>query len=326
MKKRALISKNKKLTVVIALGGNALIKKGESPSIKNQVKNAITALKNIVPLIKQGHKIVITHGNGPQVGNILIRVEESIKKAYEIPLEVCVAESEGEIGYLLEQSLQNLLTKNKIKRPVISLLTQILVDKKDSAFKNPTKPIGPFYTKAQANKLKKKGWKMVNQIGRGYRRVVPSPHPKSIDDVEIINSLLKKQNPVIITAGGGGIPVIKERGKLKGIAAVVDKDLASSCLAKKLNADLLIILTGEPYVYLNYKKKDQKIIKSLTIDQAHYYLFKEQFPPGSMGPKIESSIDFIKHSKKAKVLITSPTKLQKALKGESGTIITSKEV
>jgi carbamate kinase len=321
MKKRT-----KKLTIVIALGGNTLIKKGETPSIKNQVKNAIFALKNILPLIKQGHKIVITHGNGPQVGNILIRVEESIKKAYDIPLEVCVAESEGEIGYLLEQSLQNLLTKNKIKRPVISLLTQIIVDKKDKAFKSPSKPIGPFYTKAQTNKLKKKGWKIVNQIGRGYRRVVPSPYPKFIDDIKIVDSLLKKQNPIIITAGGGGIPVIKERNKLKGIAAVVDKDLASSCLAKSIGADLLIILTGEHYVYLNYKKKNQKAIKHLTIDQAYYYIFKEQFPPGSMKPKIESAIDFIKHSKKAKVIITSPSKLQKALKGEAGTIITSKEV
>ena len=168
MKKRSkspasLISKSKKLTIVIALGGNALLKKGEKATIKNQVKNARTALKSLIPLIKQGHRIIITHGNGPQVGNILIRVEEAIEKAYYIPLEICVAESEGEIGYILEQSLQNLLTANKIKRPVISLLSQVLVDKKDPAFKHPSKPIGPFYTASQAKKLKKK-----TKLNRGH--------------------------------------------------------------------------------------------------------------------------------------------------------------
>ena len=333
MKKRpkstaSLISKSKKQTLVIALGGNALLKKGEKATIKNQVKNAKAALKTLIPLIKQGHKIIITHGNGPQVGNILIRVEEAIEKAYYIPLEVCVAESEGEIGYILEQSLQNLLTKNRIKRPVISLLSQVLVDKKDPAFKHPSKPIGPFYTAAQAKKLKKKGWPMINQIGRGFRRVVPSPYPKKIDDVDIFNAILKNKNTIIIAAGGGGIPVIKEKNRLKGVAAVIDKDLASSCLARSINADALIILTGEPYVYLNYKKKNQKAIKHLSAAQAHYYLFKDQFPPGSMKPKIESAIDFLKHSKKPnpKVIITSPNKLQKALKGEAGTIITRKEV
>ena len=163
--------------IVIALGGNSLIKKGEKPTISNQFKNAKKTMEYLVPLIKN-HKVVITHGNGFQVGNILIRVEESLGKAYSIPLEVCVAESQGELGYMIEQSLQNTLAKNKIKTPVVSILTQVLVDKKDPAFKDPTKPIGPFYTKSQAQKLMKKGFKLVEQIGRGWRKVVASPKPK----------------------------------------------------------------------------------------------------------------------------------------------------
>jgi carbamate kinase len=310
------------LTIVIALGGNALLKKGELSTIKNQVKNAKSALKHIIPLIKQGHKIIITHGNGPQVGNILIRVEEAIGKAYRLPLEICVAESEGEIGYILEQNLQNLLEKNKIKRPVISLLSQVIVNKKDPAFKNPTKPIGPFYKKSQAQKMKHKGIPVVEQRGRGYRRVVASPKPIAVDDVDIISALIKKKT-IIIAAGGGGSPVIKEREKLKGIAAVIDKDLASSCLAKSIGADMMIMLTGESKVYLNYRKKTQKPLKELTIKQAKEYLKDKQFPKGSMGPKIEASIDFLNSSKKKnpRVIITSAAYLKRTLDGKSGTTI-----
>ena len=177
-------------TVVIALGGNSLLKKGQKPTIANQFNNTKDSLKKIVNLAKT-NKLVITHGNGFQVGNILIRVEESLGKAYSIPLEVCVAESQGEIGYMIEQNLQNILTKNKIKKPVVSILTQVIVDKKDPAFKNPTKPIGPFYTKSQANKLKNKGFNVTEQIGRGWRKVVASPTPKFIDDVKIIKTLLE---------------------------------------------------------------------------------------------------------------------------------------
>jgi carbamate kinase len=306
--------------IVIALGGNSLIKKGEKPTISNQSKNAKTTLEQLIPIIKN-NKVVITHGNGFQVGNILIRVEQSLGKAYSIPLEMCVAESQGELGYIIEQNLQNLLIKYKIKRPVVSLLTQVIVDKNDPAFKNPTKPIGPFYSKAQAQTLKKKSFNVVEQKGRGWRKVVPSPLPKYIDDVNIIDTLLKK-NIIVVAAGGGGVPVIKDKGKkLHGISAVIDKDLASACLATSIKASKLIILTGEPYAYLNYKKSNQKALRKLNIKQALEYLKQGHFPKGSMGPKIQSAINFLKKGGKI-AIITNASNLQKALKGKSGTTIT----
>ncbi len=306
--------------IVVALGGNSLIKKGEKPTISNQFKNAKKTMEYLVPLIKNKNKLVITHGNGPQVGNILIRVEESLGKAYKIPLEVCVAESQGELGYMIEQSLQNVLTKNKIKTPVVSILTQVVVNKKDPAFKTPTKPIGPFYSKAQAQKLKKKGFKIVEQVGRGWRKVVASPKPKSIDDIKIIEVLLRNKS-IVIAAGGGGVPIVKDKGKiLHGAPAVIDKDLASACLANSIKAKTLIILMNEPNAYLNYKKSNQKPIRSLTIKEASKLLKEGQFPKGSMGPKIEAAIKFIKKGGK-QTIITSPNQIQKALIGKGGTII-----
>ena len=305
--------------IVIALGGNSLIKKGEKPTISNQFKNAKKTMEYLVPLIKN-HKVVITHGNGFQVGNILIRVEESLGKAYSIPLEVCVAESQGELGYMIEQSLQNTLAKNKIKTPVVSILTQVLVDKKDPAFKDPTKPIGPFYTKSQAQKLMNKGFKLVEQIGRGWRKVVASTKPISIDDIKIIDLLLKNKT-IVIAAGGGGVPIIKEKGKIThGVPAVIDKDLASACLANSIKAKTLIILMSEPSAYLNYKKKNQKPIRSLNIKEASKLLKEGHFPKGSMGPKIEAAIQFIKNGGN-NVIITSSNNIQKALIGKSGTVI-----
>jgi len=304
-------------TIVIALGGNSLLKKAQKPTINNQFKNAKETLTKLIPLIKSNN-VVITHGNGFQVGNILIRVEESLGKAYSIPLEVCVAESQGEIGYMIEQNLQNILQKNKIKKSVVSVLTQVVVNKKDSAFKNPTKPIGPFYTKIQANKLKKKGFKVVEQIGRGYRKVVPSPKPISIDDVKIIQTLLKNKS-IVIAAGGGGVPVIKQNNLLKGVPAVIDKDLASACLANSLKAKTLIILMEEPNIYSDYKKKKQKSIRKLTLKEAKE--LQPTLPKGSVGPKIQAGINFIK-SGGSKVIITSASKLKQALNGKAGTTIT----
>ncbi len=303
--------------IVIALGGNSLLKKAQKPTINNQFKNTKETLTKLVPLIKSNN-VVITHGNGFQVGNILIRVEESLGKAYSIPLEVCVAESQGEIGYMIEQNLQNILQKNKIKKSVVSVLTQVVVNKKDSAFKNPTKPIGPFYTKIQANKLKKKGFKVVEQIGRGYRKVVPSPKPISIDDVKIIQTLLKNKS-IVIAAGGGGVPVIKQNNLLKGVPAVIDKDLASACLANSLKAKTLIILMEEPNIYSDYKKKKQKSIRKLTLKEAKE--LQPTLPKGSVGPKIQAGINFIK-SGGSKVIITSASKLKQALNGKAGTTIT----
>ncbi len=310
-------------TIVIALGGNALIKKGEPPTITNQFKNTHKALSSLIPLVKKNN-IVLTHGNGFQVGNILLRVEAALGKAYTIPLELCVAESQGEIGYMMEQTLQNVLHKHKIKKPVVSILTQVVVNKNDPAFKNPTKPIGPFYTKAQATQLTKKGFTLVEQKGRGWRKVVPSPKPQSIDDVEIISTLLK-QNAVVIAAGGGGVPIVKARNKPQhGVPAVIDKDLASACLANAINADKLIIIMSEPNVYLNYATKRKKGLKTLTIKEAQQYAKEGQFPPGSMGPKIQAAINFLTKSKKknAQVILTSGSMLAKALRGKGGTTIT----
>ena len=304
---------------VVALGGNALHKKGEKLSISSQVKVLDQALECILDLLKEEYKIIITHGNAIQVGNILIRVEEALGKAYNLPLEVCVAESEGEMGYLIEQTLQNKLTQHHKKHAVISLLTQVIVDKHDPYFHRATKPIGPWYTKEQAELLQKKGQEM-KEIEKGkFRRVVPSPRPVKIDDVKIIQKLLK-EDVIVIAAGGGGIPVYEHQGKLKGIAAVIDKDLASACLAKDLKADLFLILTGVNKVALNYGKSNQKNLSTLTIGEAKQYMQEGHFPEGSMGPKIEAAINFLKHGGK-KVIITSPARVAKALKGKEGTVI-----
>lgn len=305
--------------ILIALGGNAILKKGEKPSISNQFENTEKALSHIVNIIKR-NKVVITHGNGPQVGNILIRVEEALKEAYPIPLEVCVAESQGEMGYMIEQTLINLFKKHRISKPVVSILTQVLVDKKDPAFRKPTKPIGPFYTKKQGEVLKRKGLTIVEDAGRGYRRVVPSPKPIKIIEAKVIEKLLN-QKIIVIAAGGGGIPVCKKYNELQGIEAVIDKDLASSCLAKTIKADTLINLTGINKVALNYGKKTQINLSKMTLKEAKKYLKQGHFPPGSMGPKIQAAIEFLTKGGK-RVIITSPEKLEKALKGKDGTLIT----
>lgn len=308
---------SKKRIAVIALGGNALVKKGEEISIANQLKHVTQAMRHIIPLLKE-YNIVITHGNGVQVGSILIRVEEALGKAYSLPLEVCVAESEGEIGYLIEQALHNALLEKNISKPVIGLLTEVLVNKNDPAFKHPTKPIGPWYTEEQAKEMKKKGFMMINEVKRGYRRVVASPQPMKVENSNIIKKLV--EHAIVIAVGGGGIPVIKEGKKMKGVPAVIDKDLASARLAQDLKADLLLILTGVNKVCLNYGTKNEQPLSKLTIKQARQYLKEGHFPEGSMGPKIKAAIQFLQHGGK-KVIITSPSKVQQALQGKEGTIV-----
>lgn len=308
----------KKRVVVIALGGNAILQPREKPTISAQFRNTLKAMESLLPLIKNSD-VVITFGNGPQVGSIMIRVEEAMKKTYSIPLEVGVAESEGEMGYMIEQCLINVLNKRRIQKRVLSVLTQVVVDKKDYSFKHPSKPIGPFYTKQQAEILKNNGFHVMEDAGRGYRKIVPSPKPKEIVEAKTIQALVK-QGSIVIAAGGGGIPVYRENNMLHGIAAVIDKDLASSCLAKSIHADSLVILTGVDYVYLDYNKKARKPIRRLSLKEAKSCLKQGQFPPGSMGPKIEAAIDFLEHGGK-EVLITSPEKLKDAIQGKSGTWI-----
>jgi carbamate kinase len=302
-------------TVVIALGGNAIMPKGQM-SISSQFRNAKEAVHKILPIVKKNH-VVLTHGNGPQVGNILIRVEEALGKAYPIPLSVAVAESEGELGYIIEQSLVNTLAKHRIKKPVISVLTQVLVDKYDPAFKNLTKPVGPFYSRQEAKAMKNKGLAVREEKGKGWRRVVASPKPKEIIEAKIIKDIAKKA--IIIAAGGGGIPVVREKGIYKGIDAVIDKDLASSCLARSIKADELLILTDVPNAYLNFRQKCEEPIKKLTIKEAKNLIAKNHFGQGTMLPKVQAAVEFAEAGGKA--AITNIQNAELALKGKAGTLI-----
>ncbi len=299
--------------IVIALGGNALLKKGEKPSVSVQLRNVSKAVAGIVPVIRKS-PAVITFGNGPQVGNIMIQVEEALGKAYPVPLHVAVAESQGEIGYMIEQALIN----TKTKRPVVSMLTQVLVSKNDRAFKNPTKPIGPFYNENQAGMLRKKGMIIKKVIG-GYRRVVPSPQPLKIIEADAIRNLTN--SAVVIATGGGGIPVCMENGKMKGVDAVIDKDLASACLGNSISADSLLILTGVDCVYTDYTRINQKPIKKMNIREAKKFLKEGHFPEGSMGPKVQAAINFLENGGK-RVIITSPEKIRQAMEGKAGTLVT----
>jgi len=307
-------------TVVVALGGNALVRSGEAPSLATQFHNVGLAMRALVPLVENGNRVVVTHGNGFQVGNILIRVEQALGKAYALPLEVCVAESQGELGYMIEQSLQNALAERDIHRPVVSVLTQVVVDPDDPAFDHPTKPVGPGYDDAAAEQLRKRGHMLTFEKGRGWRRLVPSPRPIEIDDVAILHTLLE-HGAIVVAAGGGGVPVIRVDGKLHGVAAVIDKDLASATLATSIGAQHMLILTGEPCVYRDYREPEQQRLPELDVAQAREYAAAGQFPPGSMGPKIEAAIEFLEAGGTS-VVITSAEQLARALAGEAGTRIT----
>ena len=295
------------MLVVTALGGNALLRKGEKPSLRNQEKNVRLAANSIKEIANK-HKIIITHGNGPQVGNIMIQIESALGKAYPVPLHVAVAESEGEIGYILEQALHGV-----IQKPIVSILTRVVIDKRDPAFRKPTKPIGPYYNKKKATRIKRKGYKM-ERINGGWRRVVASPRPIRIVESPIIKKLAR--DVVVIAAGGGGIPVDKDG---KGIDAVVDKDLASACLATSVGAKILIILTDVPCAYTNFGKRDQKEIRMLNIKRAKQLLKEGHFPSGSMGPKIIAAMDFAKYG--GKTIITNFASLKRALRGKAGTTV-----
>lgn len=306
--------------MVVALGGNALVRPGEAPTLATQVRNVEAAMAALVPLVRAGNRLVLTHGNGFQVGNILIRVEESLGKAYAVPLEVCVAESQGELGYLIEQALQNALAAEQPRVPVVSLLTQVVVDENDPAFDHPTKPIGPYYTRDQATALQEQGFVVKEDSGRGWRRLVASPRPIEIDDVEVLRWLLEK-GVIVIAAGGGGVPVVKSEGvHLHGVPAVIDKDLAAAVLGRAVEAQHLLILTGEPCVYLDYRQPNQRAVARMTCDEAAQHLRDDQFPAGSMGPKVQAALDFIGGGG-ASAMITSIDELGRALAGEAGTLI-----
>ncbi|MBM4159128.1 MAG: carbamate kinase [Ignavibacteria bacterium] len=313
---------DKKL-LVIALGGNALLEDNVEGTIEDREYSAHKTAELLIPILKSDYDLIITHGNGPQVGNILIQNEEAASKVPALPLDVCVAESQGEIGYVLQKAIQNCLNRNEIKKSILTVLTQVLVDKSDSGFSNPTKPIGPFYDKQHAVEIyKTKKWIFKEDAaGRGYRRVVPSPHPiKVIQDKVIMD--LTKDGHIVIAVGGGGIPIYySDKGELEGIEAVIDKDLASARLAIDLKADKLIILTNVDACYINFKKPDEIKLTELNLDEATTYFEQGHFPPGSMGPKITAAIDFVVNTGNS-AIITSIEKLPEALTlGKSGTRI-----
>jgi carbamate kinase len=277
----------------------------------------------MIPL-KMGYEMVITHGNGPQVGNLLAQSELARRKVGTIPLDVCVAQTQAQIGYQVQQSLDNLLRRKRIAKSVVTVITQVIVNPRDKAFKNPVKPIGPYYSKTRAKELMRlNGWKMVYDSRGGYRRLVPSPRPLDIVEKDAIMDVLKAGD-VAIAVGGGGIPVVKDGRGLRGIEAVIDKDLASSLLANELKTELFVIVTDVDSVAINYNTPDQKDLDILTVRDAKKFLKEGQFPPGSMGPKVEAAVEFLEHENKSgkkKVIIASIRTLSKALEGNGGTLI-----
>jgi carbamate kinase len=307
---------------VIALGGNAILTENNKGTVEEQIENIRNACKKIVTLVSQGYEIVITHGNGPQVGQTLLRHKLSSCEVPEGPLDSCGAETQGLLGYLIQQVLRNELKKAGIDREVAAVVTQVLVRKDDKAFQVPTKPIGPFYSKEEAELLALKfNKKIVEDSGRGYRLVVPSPLPVDIVEKDTISFLLKA-GAIVIAGGGGGIPVVNEGGELIGIEAVIDKDLASGVLAKMVHADYLMLLTGVDKVCINYKRPDERELDVITSNEAEKYLEQGQFPEGSMGPKMRAALGFVKGGGK-KAIITSLDNICQALEGKTGTAIVS---
>jgi carbamate kinase len=304
----------RKKTAVVALGGNAITKKGEEDTIARQFRNTRESLRGIVELIRDGYNLSITHGNGPQVGNAILRVELARDKAPILPLGICVADTEGGMGYMVEQSLRNRLDKEKIKREVVTIVTQVIVDKNDPSIKEPSKFIGQFYAKKDAKRLaKERNWVVKEDRGKMWRRVVSSPLPLEIVEKKTIKSLVEK-GVIVIAAGGGGIPVYTERnGVLEGVDAVIDKDRASAILARDIGAELLLILTEVEKVSLNFGTLLQMDLDKLTVEEAKKYKKEGHFPAGSMGPKIEAAVQFLESGGK-EVIITSIPKAYDAVK------------
>lgn len=305
--------------VVLALGGNAILQPGQVGNYDVQKENVETSAKSIAKVVNEGHNVVVVHGNGPQVGQILRQNELSKEEVPEQPLPVCSAESQGFIGYMMQESLKNMLPTKQ----VVTLLTMTEVDKNDEAFNHPTKPIGSFYSKEESVELEKnKGWVMGEDAGRGYRRLVPSPEPKSIVEVDTIKTLIDN-GTLVVSTGGGGIPVVRDKdNQLSGVAAVIDKDSSALKLSEELDADVLMILTDVPNVYINYGKPNQEKLTMLSIEKAKQYFDEGHFSDGSMGPKMQACIEFAKLGKTA--IICSLEDAAQALAGNAGTQVIGK--
>ncbi|MEG0289691.1 MAG: carbamate kinase [Carnobacterium sp.] len=310
-----------KQKIVIALGGNAILSDDASAAAQ-QAALARTA-EYLVKFIENGDDLIISHGNGPQVGNLVLQqAAADSEKNPAMPLDTCVAMTQGSIGFWMQNALGNALEKRNLSKSVVSIVTQVVVDEADSAFENPTKPIGPFLNERDAQQaMTATGSLFKEDAGRGWRKVVPSPKPVSIKEYRAVNQLVEN-GVVTISVGGGGIPVIEKDGQLIGVEAVIDKDFASQKLAELVKADLLIILTGVDNVYVNYNEPDQKKLEQVTVSEMKQYIKDNQFAPGSMLPKVEAAIAFVENHPEGKAMITSLENIEQVLTGQGGTIIT----
>jgi len=308
-------------SILITLGGNAILPARGTGTFDEQSAITRLTMQPIAQLIRDGVQVVLSHGNGPIVGNILIRNEAARDQIPPMPLDVCGADSQGGIGYMMQQALQNELQRVSVDRTAVTVVTQVVVDERDPAFRRPTKPIGPFYSQDRARLLaKEKGWTVVEDAGRGWRRVVPSPRPLEVVEIAAIRKLVA-DGAIAIAAGGGGIPVARQwDGSLHGVEAVIDKDLASSLLARLLGCETLCIITGVDRVALHYGKPDQRELDCATAEELSRYAAEGHFPSGSMGPKVQAAIEFVRGGGR-EVVITSPAKILEALQGKSGTRI-----
>jgi carbamate kinase len=308
-----------KKVAVVAFGGNALLRSDQDGTQEQQQENSDVAAERLAEFVRRGYELIVVHGNGPQVGNIVLQQDALKERIHPYTLDYCVAMTQGSMGYMLENSIRYAFIKEKIEKDVVCIITQVEVDKNDPGLYYPTKPVGPFYSTEQARELiRSKNWSMVEDSGRGWRKVVASPKPIKIISEKYIKEILIN-GAVVIAAGGGGIPVYaNDKGYLTGIEAVIDKDYASSLLGSRVGADLFVILTEVEEVYINFGKPDQKALRKITVAEAKKYRDQGQFPAGSMGPKIQAAIDFIQNGGK-EVLITKAPKLTEALQGKTGT-------
>lgn len=308
-------------TAVVAIGGNSLIEDKDHPEVEHQWDAVRKTTEHIAALVENGWQVVVTHGNGPQVGFILRRNELSAHEVHPTPMDLIGADTQGAIGYMLQQALDNSLRALGLNKSVVTLVSQSLVDPHDPAFENPTKPIGSFMTEEVAAEYERQGWKVINDAGRGWRRLVPSPKPLDIIELGAIRTMVRRDY-VVIACGGGGIPVYRnDKGELRSLNAVIDKDLASSLLASRIGADVFIISTGVPKVAINFNTPQQQDLDYLTLAEAKQYLEEGHFAGGSMKPKIEAVISFIENGG-PRALITNPQNLSQAIQGEGGTWIT----
>lgn len=309
-----------KKKIVVALGGNAILSTDASAEAQQDALNKTA--EYLVQFIKEGHDLIISHGNGPQVGNLLLQQSAGeSEKNPALPLDSCVAMTQGSIGYWMQKALGKAMKKHQIEKDAVSIITQVIVDKDDPAFQNPTKPIGPFFTEEEARiEMEKTGSIFKEDAGRGWRKVVPSPRPKSIQEHRVIDQLVKS-GIITISVGGGGVSVIQEGTDLVGIEAVIDKDFASQKLAELVEADLLVILTGVDNVFINYNQPNQQKLETVTVEQLEAYIQENQFAPGCMLPKVEAAIEFVKNRPEGKAIITSLENIEAMLNEGAGTVI-----